>query len=147
MRHSIDPTDSLTLAVEPGSDALGSDGCDDAGYTLLDDYQSLSSSDDEESAEHDPPSTESASVQTIQMGVRRLNIPSKPEYELSSENAELIKSVMAKVTFSDKAIPDWARAIPEDQWLPQLKSINLAPLSAMTEPDTAPESPTATNTS
>ncbi|KAJ1972570.1 hypothetical protein H4R35_004600 [Dimargaris xerosporica] len=146
MQHSTHPTHSPTLAVEPGSDASGSEGCHDAGYTLLDDYQPLSSSDEEvEVPESGSPSTESASVQTIQVGVHRLEIPSKPEYELSAENAELIKSVMAKVTFSDKAIPAWARAIPEDQWLPQLQSTNLAPLSAKAESDTALESFTATH--
>ncbi|KAL1935093.1 hypothetical protein VTP01DRAFT_4233 [Rhizomucor pusillus] len=40
--------------------------------------------------------------------------------ELPEETANTIKSIMSKIQIPESAIPDWAKDIPESEWMPQL---------------------------
>ncbi|KAJ3101780.1 hypothetical protein HDU97_001064 [Phlyctochytrium planicorne] len=42
----------------------------------------------------------------------------KEEDKISEENLNIINSVLSSFTINEKAIPDWAKAIPESKWIP-----------------------------
>ncbi|KAI9473681.1 MAG: hypothetical protein EXX96DRAFT_578930 [Benjaminiella poitrasii] len=50
-----------------------------------------------------------------------LTIDLQPSERLSPETTDLIKSIMNNVQLSDRAIPGWAKKIPEHAWLPRVK--------------------------
>ncbi|KAI8390214.1 hypothetical protein BD560DRAFT_419337 [Blakeslea trispora] len=50
-----------------------------------------------------------------------LVIEVEPSNQLNSETSDLIKSIMSNIQLSNDAIPDWAKKIPEDAWLPRVK--------------------------
>ncbi|KAI8375026.1 hypothetical protein EDC96DRAFT_497629 [Choanephora cucurbitarum] len=50
-----------------------------------------------------------------------LVIKVEPSNQLNSETSDLIRSIMSNIQLSNDAIPDWAKKIPEDAWLPRVK--------------------------
>ncbi|KAI8851850.1 hypothetical protein BC829DRAFT_431025 [Chytridium lagenaria] len=54
--------------------------------------------------------------------------------KMSDEHLNAIQNVMASFTLSDKAIPDWAKAIPESSWLPVV--VEKGPVASASEEQT-----------
>ncbi|KAI8078235.1 uncharacterized protein B0P05DRAFT_571892 [Gilbertella persicaria] len=67
-------------------------------------YQPLTSDNEEEQEEQGP-----------------LMIKLDDSNKLNSETSDLIKSIMSHIQLSNEAIPDWAKKIPEEAWLPRVK--------------------------
>ncbi|KAI9137965.1 hypothetical protein BKA69DRAFT_835923 [Paraphysoderma sedebokerense] len=40
--------------------------------------------------------------------------------ELEDETVDLIKNIMTGIVLPDSAIPDWAKIIPEEKWMPKI---------------------------
>ncbi|RKP34637.1 hypothetical protein BJ085DRAFT_39293 [Dimargaris cristalligena] len=88
-----------------------------AGYAPLgDDPTSGSDSEQDEVEANCPP----ANPDTLRIGAKQFPVPIEHSRQLSAANAELIQSIMRQLTLSDRAVPDWAKQIPEKEWLPTL---------------------------
>ncbi|KAJ1967157.1 hypothetical protein IWQ62_002026 [Dispira parvispora] len=60
----------------------------------------------------------------LQMGTRKIPLPTEfPEKPLSETDADTIRSVMSRFSPASHAIPEWAKHIPEEAWLPTLVTL------------------------
>ncbi|KAJ2663012.1 hypothetical protein IWW48_001529 [Coemansia sp. RSA 1200] len=72
---------------------------------------------------------------------------SKDKTIMSAETVQTIKNIMAGIQLSDAAIPEWAKRVPEDAWMPRRKqqSPQQPPLSSPCFTD-LPDPTASTNT-
>ncbi|KAJ1650046.1 hypothetical protein IWQ61_009045 [Dispira simplex] len=64
------------------------------------------------------------STRILQMGTRQIPLPTGfPEKTLSEADADTIRSVMSRFSPPSYAIPEWAKHIPEEVWLPTLVTL------------------------
>ncbi|CDS12995.1 hypothetical protein LRAMOSA05179 [Lichtheimia ramosa] len=82
-------------------------------------YEQLAQEEDEGVSLTDEDEDDREPVIDLPQGPPTLSPLEKSE-EISEDTANTIKSIMSKIKLSDQAVPDWAKAIPEDMWIPRL---------------------------
>ncbi|KAJ3272483.1 hypothetical protein HK104_004472 [Borealophlyctis nickersoniae] len=49
-----------------------------------------------------------------------ISLSEMPEAHIENDDLAIIRSVMASMPIPDSAIPEWAKAIPEERWMPRV---------------------------
>ncbi|KAJ3023943.1 hypothetical protein HKX48_009151 [Thoreauomyces humboldtii] len=125
----LPPSSTQGLVNLDEGDASDDDEIEDSGalfqYSALDGYEPLSEDDGETKdaagdvmGEEDV--TSEATVLPMTVAVEEQNL-------INQDDLETIKSVMASFPMPESAIPDWAKAIPEETWLPKLVFVEGTP--------------------
>ncbi|KAJ3031677.1 UNVERIFIED_CONTAM: hypothetical protein HDU68_001194 [Siphonaria sp. JEL0065] len=84
----------------------------DQGYTALGDEE-------DENDNNDDPYNSTKDVDPEQLPPAPV-LEVKPEDLIAQHDIDIIRAVMGTFSLSERAIPDWAKHIPEEQWLPKV---------------------------
>ncbi|KAL7752516.1 hypothetical protein RI367_002050 [Sorochytrium milnesiophthora] len=109
--------DDAANASQPDSDAELTDqeeADDYAGYTLFtnDDDGDNEDDEDKEKVSSAPPPPQPLVIDLSDVPTDAL---------LTKETVQSIQDIMRGIQIPDSAIPEWAKSLPEEMWLPQLK--------------------------
>ncbi|KAJ2156219.1 hypothetical protein GGF46_005339 [Coemansia sp. RSA 552] len=72
------------------------------------------------SGEEDGPTSEENNVSAWNVGPIQVDVKA-PGRRMPAEHVDQIKNIMAGVKLSNGAVPEWAKRIPEEAWMPRRK--------------------------
>ncbi|KAL7318067.1 hypothetical protein PS15m_004339 [Mucor circinelloides] len=105
--------------VQEQSQVNVSDEDDDDDDDCMFGYQQLPQDDDEENM-YGQLASEDDDDEENQVDIKDpLQIEVAEADQLQPETFDLIKSIMSNIKLSEEAIPEWAKKIPEEAWLPR----------------------------